>query len=719
MKNIKRIISILLLSTVGLFFITSTSLAQQTAGQLFEKALYMEEATGELQQAIDLYQQIVKEFPDNREVAAKSLLHMGVCYEKLGLMQARETYQDVINKYPDQEGEVALAKERLNRLLALQEIPLEPTFRKIRIPTELSWNVALSPDAQKLLLVYDEKLWVLPLSGNLGSDFPGKPERLNTENIPVEWSGLTWSGDGKWIAFNDIHPEDYLKKQNWKQSIYVVPVEGGQPKKVCENYRAARVVNYRMSLSPHGKTLAFSSIENNKQHIQTISVEGGKPKQLTDIQAREPVFSPDGNLIAFVEDKMLGVGGGSLWVIPTSGGSPSLVADAGNASSPVWSPDASKIAFLDHSEGKQIFVVPINRVENPSGDEITIDPPEGTEGITLLTGWSTDNKIGALMTSQQEFALYTLPEQGGQAALVVHGGWPSQPRWSPDGKQILYMKLSGENPLPPNHKLAIVPVEGGEERDILIGSEDRIFVMGYQAGLRVSPDGKKIIMAAKSWDDTVLINNYPTLQIWTTTIEGENPIQITKPKVPYTDTSPCWSPDGKSIVFNRTKLIEERYKLYGETGIYTITSSGEELKLLTSESDKWINSINWSPDGKMIAYLTKEKETPHEKLLHVINMESGESTVVGKLPQATVNIEIAWSPDSKRIAFNDDEGKVIKIISLGDGHIQDIETGLVATNIYHLDWSPDGKRFVFVGWKGGNKEFWLIENFLPEIKAEK
>ncbi|GAH31660.1 unnamed protein product, partial [marine sediment metagenome] len=112
MKNTKKLISILLLSIVGLFFFTNTSLSQQTAGQLFEKALYKEEATGELQQAIDLYQQILKEFPENREFAAKSLLHLGICYEKLGLKQARGTYQDVINKYPDQQGEVAMAKER-------------------------------------------------------------------------------------------------------------------------------------------------------------------------------------------------------------------------------------------------------------------------------------------------------------------------------------------------------------------------------------------------------------------------------------------------------------------------------------------------------------------------------------------------------------------------------------------------------------------------------
>jgi Tol biopolymer transport system component len=686
----------------------------QTPEQIYQKGLMKEEGEGALQDAIDLFNQIADNSKADISLQAKSLLHIGMCYEKLGKDEATKAYQRLVNNFPGQKNEVAIARERLSRLILAtgktNNEPLIPKFRKIKIPTKLSWNVVLSPDGKDLALVSDKKLWKMPLSGNLGPEFPGTPVQLNTGDIEVEWTGLSWSGDGKWIAFNDV-PSG--KTEN--QSLYIVPAEGGQPRKLYENYRSARVVNYRISLSPDGKTLAFSSIENNKQHIQTISVEGGKPKQLVDMEAREPVISPDGRLIAYVEDKLNGVGGGSLWVIPASGGTPTLVAQAEKASSPVWSPDGSKIAFLDYSENRKIFIIPVSKVGKPAGEKITINAPEGTEDIPLLTGWSPKNEIGVLKTSKQEFALYTLPEQGGQAALVVHDVRPSQPRWSPDGKQILFMKMGKEIPLPPNHVLAVVPTGGGQDRNILIGSEDKIFIMPYQSGIRISPDGKKIVMAAKSYNDTVLINNYPTCQIWTTSVEGKNPIQITKPKVLYTDNSPCWSPDGKSIVFVRTKLKEGGQDPFGETEIYTINSSGEELKLIKSESDKWVNSINWSPDGKLVAYLTQGKEVPNEKLLNVINMESGISNIVGKVPGATVNIEIAWSPDSKRIALNDKEGKggKIKIISLDDGSMKDIETGLEDAYLYHLDWSRDGKRFVFCGLKGGDKEFWFVENFLP------
>ena len=114
----------------------------------------------------------------------------------------------------------------------------------------------------------------------------------------------------------------------------------------------------------------------------------------------------------------------------------------------------------------------------------------------------------------------------------------------------------------------------------------------------------------------------------------------------------------------------------------------------------------------MIAYLTAEKEAPNTSNMNVINVFNGESRVVGEVP-AFGHIELAWSPDSKRIAFNEVGIKAIKVMSLSDGSIEDIKTGLVDAYIYHLDWSPDGERFVFGGATGGNKELWLMDGFLP------
>jgi len=675
-------------------------------------------------EAVELYNKVVSE-KGNEGLSAQAQLRIGMCYEKLGqksLKLAQDAFQKVIDNYPSQSDEVRIARERLSRLIQIvekvSEAPLVPKFTKMKIPTKLSWCVKLSPDSKDLALVSDKKLWKMPLSGNLGKDFPGTPVQINTEGIEVDWSGLSWSDDNKWIAFNERERPVKNNEENIKRNrgIFRVLSDGGKLQRIVETYRGSLVVNYRISLSPDGKNLAFTSVEDNKKHIFSMSVEGGNPKQLVEIEAREPVYSPDGNLIAFVRDKNAGrnEGGFGLWIVPASGGTPQLVADAGKASSPVWSPDGSMIAFLDYTKGKQIFIVPVIKAGRALGKPISIEAPEGTEEVRLLAGWTLKDKIGALLIKKLEFALYTLPASGGQAAIILNGGYPVQPRWSPDNKNIFYtVDVDKENSSWKNRGLAVVPSGGGEFKLLPRNGDAEINVpFAYQAGNRVSPNGKMIISAAKLPNDSNFLKNYPSTQIWKIPIDGGKATQITKPVHPFIDLSPCWSPDGNKVAFIRQQLIKG-LNPYGDVSIYIVDSLGRESEILTATSDEIIFSPAWSPDGKMIAYLNKEKKDPYTETLNVINISSGESRVVGEVPTAHVNIELAWSHDSKRIAFNDDEDKVIKIMNLDDGNIEDISTGLVDVNIYHLDWSPNGERFVFGGWKGGNAEFWFLENFLP------
>ena len=688
----------------------------QTAEELMSQGIQLEEVKGELEQAIKVYQKIVKEFPENRPVAAKALFHIGLCNEKLGNRESKKAYQDVIQSYEEQKEIVARARERLSMLNHITEkiakSSLTPKFTKIKIPSELSWNAVSSPDGQQLLLVYDEKLWIMPLSGNLGSDIPGIPIQLNTEGVKATWAGLAWSGNGKILAFNEIN--DISEEDKTNQNIYILSLKGGKPEKIVDNYCGPRAVSFRTSLSPNGKTLAYSSVQENELYIFSIPVAGGIPKKLVKTPAREPVFSPDGKMIAYVEDKRLGRKGGGLWTIPASGGNPTLVVKAGNASSPVWSPDASKIAFLDYSEDNKIYIIPVSREGKQAGEKITIDAPEGTSSVKFLTGWGKNNKIGTIINRVQ-YALYTMPEEGGQATMIYRG-IAVQPRWSPDGKHILFRKSADQEEGRPNFDIAVIPANGGKDTNILSGSNNKIHIMPYGAGIRVSPNGKKIVISTKKIDDdSVRINHYPTTQIWTTTINGRKLTKITNPPIPYSDDCPCWSPDGKSIAFVRTKLKEDRGDLYGEMGIYVVNSSGREPKLLLLEPEKFIYSINWSPDGKWIAYFRGDKHSSNESsTLNIINIDNGKSKVVGKVSDFTVHKELAWSPDSKKIAFNVWKGEVIKVMSVDDGSVKNIETGMVSTKIFHLDWSPDGKRFVFVGYQDGFPELWFLEDFLLE-----
>src|SRR6266446_2076279 len=71
---------------------------------------------GQLEQAIQLYKRIVQEHAGNRTVAAKALLEMGQCYEKLGNTEARKAYERLVRDYGDQSEAAAQARARLAAL---------------------------------------------------------------------------------------------------------------------------------------------------------------------------------------------------------------------------------------------------------------------------------------------------------------------------------------------------------------------------------------------------------------------------------------------------------------------------------------------------------------------------------------------------------------------------------------------------------------------------
>ena len=146
-----------------------------------------------------------------------------------------------------------------------------------------------------------------------------------------------------------------------------------------------------------------------------------------------------------------------------------------------------------------------------------------------------------------------------------------------------------------------------------------------------------------------------------------------------------------------------------------ISPSGGDPVPLATEPDEFKYPVSWSPDGKSIAYIGYDQKDRSNKFLKVISLENGESREVCPVPTATgAHTELAWSPDSKRIAFNDREMKAILIISVDDGSVQNVETSLPEeVGIFHLDWSPDGKRFVFAGTANSQPEFWFMEDFLP------
>jgi len=599
--------------------------------------------------------------------------------------------------------------------LVAAPIPIQPpTFRKIQDMGH--YDAQLSPDGKSIALGYAGKLCIIPRDITVGSDDPNISHFVvNTDEIKVDPYGLAWSGNGRWIAFNGLQPvRDGERVGNYR--MYVVSTQGGKPREVYDAYRGGYAHNRQMSLSPNGKTLAFCSVDANELYVYTIPVEGGFSKRLVEAPAREPVFSPDGKMIAYVEDKNLGQGGGGLWIVPANGGTPRQVAEASNACSPIWSPDGRMIAFFDwNNRDEQIWIVPINEDGERAGEKVTIDYPKETGGIYRLTGWPPDNKIGAIFKSPQECGLYTSPPNGEPATLVTHaeeGGF-LQPRWSPDGKRIVYMKAPAEDGS--NWMawgLASIGAEGGRSTMTPIEPDTKMLKAGWGGGGSISPDGKTIVFAGCKAEEA----ESDILHVWTLPMEGGKPTQLTNAPAPQSDKFPCWSPDGKAIAFVRTRNSQNIIERFTEADIFILPAAGGEPRQLTAEPDMVaFGSIAWSPDGRLLAYfaLNPEWPSPEETTIRVIPAEGGQSRVVAKLGKFDANMELAWSPDNRRIAFNAFAGRSINVVSLDDGSVVDVDVHMSSARIYHLDWSRDGEKLVFAGYRGGQMGFWLIENFLP------
>jgi len=691
---------------VCLIFVFGNLTSQQSAAEHFEKAFYYEDVQGDLQKAIELYEQILKQFPKNREVAAKAQLHIGLCYEKLGLKKAQNAFQKVIDNYPERQQEVAVAKERISALSkALEKIPPEPTFRKIRIPANPGGGV-LSPDGKNLVFASEGCIWSVPIHGKVDPDIAGAPVRLTeaTETMRAwDWGGmLALSADGKWIAFN--------ARENERMEIYIVPSSGGEPKKVpvdIDRDRGGYGYYYRLSLSPDGKVLAFASHEEEEQskgkinYIYTIPMEGGTAKKLTEVMATQPAFSPDGKKIAYVKSNLSEPGKthADVWVIPASGGSPVQVSNfpSGRARSPVWSPDGKMIAFNFEpgrdSISKELWIVPVAENGKPLAPPSKIELPLGTRH--MVAGWTPDNKIGLQLMNPEHNAVYTVPASGGKAVQISPAGVPENPRWSPDGKRI-YFRGFKDGP-----NISSVPAGGGEVTVVSLRSDRGVYESAPGGGNDISPDGEKLVFSGAVRVTKDNITSYE-VDIYTMPIEGGEPIKITKS--PGQDRFPCWSPDGKSIAFIRYSepAKDNTYIM----NICIVSAEGGEVRQIASESDKvfW-SCIDWSPDGKSIAYFS------NDKTIKVIPLEGGKPRVIVNVDKLSNHAELAWSPDGKKFAYTC-KGK-IWIIAPDGGDPVEVKTGMSAETA-KIGWSPDGKKIAFAHWTGGNHELWLMENFLPK-----
>jgi hypothetical protein len=105
------------------FFCLSTVLCGETSKDLFERAAYHEETSGDLNKAIELYSRCQTLSQKQPGLAAKALYHRAHCYLKSGdLSKANELFSQLLEKYPQQQ---AITSQVLKHLV-MPDAPKQP-----------------------------------------------------------------------------------------------------------------------------------------------------------------------------------------------------------------------------------------------------------------------------------------------------------------------------------------------------------------------------------------------------------------------------------------------------------------------------------------------------------------------------------------------------------------------------------------------------------------
>jgi Tol biopolymer transport system component len=159
-----------------------------------------------------------------------------------------------------------------------------------------------------------------------------------------------------------------------------------------------------------------------------------------------------------------------------------------------------------------------------------------------------------------------------------------------------------------------------------------------------------------------------------------------------------WSPAGAEIAFAGKFSVSEAVQ------IYTVRTDGTGLTKLTTEP-RGARKPQWLPDGRSIVYI--RHPLTDNRTLRKVDIASLLTTDIGDAPDQ----DYAISPDGSAAALIEPEG--IRIVSLEgelESHIR-LSVGLP----HQIAWSPDGRWIAFVAYEFGYGELMLVRSDGGEI----
>jgi len=407
------------------------------------------------------------------------------------------------------------------------------------------------------------------------------PGDCRTPNGEVETSGECGSRPGPQPAVCWTRDGKSLYVVQWAAAqppfLAAVPAAGGAPRRVTQPPAGSRG-DSSPAISPDGATLAFVRQSSDKaEHDNDGDGSGGSDVFLSDLSGGNlrrltfdnasihgVVWSADGRDLIYAARRL---DQEKLWRIAASGGTPrDVLAGGSHPAFPAVAPAGHRLAFTERPELDWIWRIDLNAPDPASSARLLFR----STGREYWPSWSPDGKqIADISTTTGNPEVWLADADGNRRTPITHlkGEWAQQPRWSHDGRGILF----------------VVRVYGAQD-------VDRVTSDGRTQPVRIPLPGDS---HHASWSkDGHWIYFQSMGQLWKARADGQQRQKLTND---WGDDEPEESADGQYVFFRR------------ERSIWRVpTGGGTEEKVIAPERDaRW---SAYQPTTGGLYYLERDRE---------------------------------------------------------------------------------------------------------------